>query len=139
MLFQYQAGPRSSYRLSSSSSNGAVWANCGGSAMTGVSADSGAVRSTTSTRPLVRASASVDRMDIDVPRAWGQQRRQPSRPPRPGGAGAASEQLLGLGEGVPQDLLHLVELRLPADQRRGDLDDDVAAGVGPAGQAVEIG
>src|SRR5215212_5717493 len=67
MLFQYQAGPRWSYRLSSSSSNGAVWANCGGSWMTGVSADSGAVRSTTSIRPVARASAKLERVDIVVP------------------------------------------------------------------------
>src|SRR5215213_1483326 len=67
MLFQYQAGPRWSYRLSSSSSNGAVWANCGGSWMTGVSADSGAVRSTTSIRPVASASAKLERVDIAVP------------------------------------------------------------------------
>src|SRR3712207_6710068 len=67
MLFQYQAGPRSSYRLSSSSSKGAVWANCGGSWMTGVSADSGAVRSTTSIRPVTSASAKLERVDIADP------------------------------------------------------------------------
>jgi hypothetical protein len=37
---------------------------------------------------------------------------------------------------VPQDLLHLVELRLAADERRSDLDDHVAAVVGAAVQAV---
>jgi hypothetical protein len=57
-LFQYHAGPRSSYRLSSSSSKRAVCANWGGSAMTGVSADSGAVRSTTSMLPAASAAAS---------------------------------------------------------------------------------
>src|SRR3569833_1048338 len=67
MLFQYQAGPRSSYRLSSSSWNGAVCANCGGSWMTGVSADSGAVRSMTSMRPEASASAKLERIDIECP------------------------------------------------------------------------
>ncbi len=56
-LFQYQAGPRSSYALISSSSKRAVWPNSGGSGMTGVSLLSRAVRSTISTEPS--ASASV--------------------------------------------------------------------------------
>ena len=51
MLFQYQAGPRSSYRLISVSANGHVWPNGSGSVRIGVCADSGAVRSTTSTAP----------------------------------------------------------------------------------------
>src|SRR3712207_883067 len=65
----------------------------------------------------------------------------PSRvPPRAcegwGGRGPSSDQVLGLGERLPQDLLHLVELRLAADERRGDLDDHVAAVVGAAVQTV---
>src|SRR3954452_8354052 len=55
-LFQYHAGPRSSYALISSSSNRAVWPNSGGSWITGVSLLSGAVRSTTATEPSARAS-----------------------------------------------------------------------------------
>ena len=37
---------------------------------------------------------------------------------------------------MAQHLLHLVELRRSADERRRDLDDDVAAVVGAAVQAV---
>src|SRR5260370_27258839 len=48
MLFQYHPGPRSSYRLISSNENGTVLPKGGGSWMIGVSALSGAVRSTTS-------------------------------------------------------------------------------------------
>ena len=51
-----------------------------------------------------------------------------------------SDAVPGLGEHRAQDLLDLVELGLPADQRRGDLDDGVAAVVGPAVQpGVEQG
>jgi hypothetical protein len=49
MSFQYQAGPRSSYLLISCSANVLVLPNGSGSLMTGVEADSGAVRSMTST------------------------------------------------------------------------------------------
>ena len=49
--------------------------------------------------------------------------------------GLRSDEGLRLGEGVAEDLLHLVELRLPADQRRRDLDDHVAAVVGMATSA----
>ena len=41
----------------------------------------------------------------------------------------------GLGEHRPEDLLDLVEVGLLADQRRGELDDRVAAVVGPAVEA----
>src|SRR5689334_21924417 len=47
-----------------------------------------------------------------------------------------SDQLLGVGQGLAQHLLHLVELGLAADQRRGDLDHHVAAVVGAAVEAV---
>jgi hypothetical protein len=58
MSFQYQPGPRSSYRLSSSSRNRLVFANGSGSSRIGVVSTSGAVRSTTSTDPLRSAAAS---------------------------------------------------------------------------------
>jgi hypothetical protein len=40
-----------------------------------------------------------------------------------------------LGQHAAQDLLDPVELGLPADQRRGELDDRVTAVVGAAGEA----
>src|SRR3712207_1303854 len=52
-----------------------------------------------------------------------------------GQGGPSSDEALGLGQRVPQDLLHLVELRLAADERRSDLHDHVAAVVGAAVQA----
>ena len=57
MLFQYQAGPRSSYRLISVSPNGHVWPNGSGNVRIGVREVNGAVRSTTSTPPPVSAAA----------------------------------------------------------------------------------
>jgi len=57
MSFQYQAGPRSSYRLISVSEKGAVLPNGSGSLSTGVDSDNGAVRSMTST--LASRMASV--------------------------------------------------------------------------------
>ena len=60
MSFQYQPGPRSSYRLISSSRNGRVFPNGSGSSRIGVLSCSGAVRSITSTRPSdTAASKSV--------------------------------------------------------------------------------
>src|SRR5215469_4676282 len=57
----------------------------------------------------------------------------PSRPPR-------SKKRPSLRQHAPQDLLHLVEMLLAAGQRRGELDDRVAAVVGAADQAgVEQG
>src|SRR3712207_7909629 len=53
-----------------------------------------------------------------------------------GQGGPSSDEALGLGQRVPQDLLHLVELRLAADERWSDLHDHVAAVVGAAVQAV---
>src|ERR1035438_5102740 len=50
MSFQYQAGPRSSYRLISVSEKGTVLPNGSGSLSTGVDSDNGAVRSMISTR-----------------------------------------------------------------------------------------
>src|SRR4051812_49743002 len=44
----------------------------------------------------------------------------------------------GVGEDAPEDLLDLVELALADDQRRGELDDRVAAVVGPAVQALLV-
>jgi hypothetical protein len=52
MLFQYHAGPASSYRLISVSAKGQVCPSGSGSARIGVWDDSGAVRSTTSTAPV---------------------------------------------------------------------------------------
>src|SRR6266851_3838164 len=49
MLFQYQAGPRSSYLLISCRANGEVLPNGAGSLISGVPGSSRAVRSTTST------------------------------------------------------------------------------------------
>src|SRR5688500_12401917 len=43
--------------------------------------------------------------------------------PQGGHPPSSSDQLLGLGQGVAQDLLHLVEVLLPADQRRRDVHD----------------
>jgi hypothetical protein len=48
----------------------------------------------------------------------------------------ASGPRLGRGEDVAEDLLHLVEFGLAADQWGCDLDDDVAAVVGSAVRAV---
>src|SRR5579863_5432420 len=64
MSFQYQAGPRSSYRLISCRENVTVLLNGGGSLITGVDDDSGAVRSTISTVAL--ASASVRALSTDM-------------------------------------------------------------------------
>src|SRR5215471_1053604 len=64
MSFQYQAGPRSSYRLISCRLNETVLLNGGGSLITGVDDDSGAVRSTISTVAL--ASASVRALSADM-------------------------------------------------------------------------
>src|SRR3954454_7948006 len=51
-----------------------------------------------------------------------------------------SEDLPGALQHVPEDLLDLVEVALVADERRGDLDDGVAAVVGAAVEAgVEEG
>ena len=68
MLFQYHAGPRASYRLISTSSNGQVLPNGSGSARIGVFACSGAVRSTISTEPLAMAPARSD--SSDMPRSY---------------------------------------------------------------------
>jgi hypothetical protein len=65
MLFQYQAGPASSYRLISVSAKGQVCPSGSGSVRIGVCADSGAVRSTTSTAPVdsavIRSESTVMR------------------------------------------------------------------------------
>src|SRR3954447_5197941 len=68
MLFQYQAGPRSSYRLISSSPNVIVSANGGGNLRIGVSRDSGAVRSRTSIVPALIPHTTSDRTPITPPR-----------------------------------------------------------------------
>ena len=47
-------------------------------------------------------------------------------------SGRRQQHVPGLGEHLAQDLLDLVEVRLVADQRRGELDDRVAAVVGTA-------
>jgi hypothetical protein len=67
MLFQYQPGPRSSYRLISCSPKFTVWPNCGGSWMIGVVELSGAVRSMTSTWELRIASVRALSTDIGAP------------------------------------------------------------------------
>src|SRR5215469_13275238 len=59
--FQYQAGPRSSYREISCVVQPGVFANGGGSCRIGVRSDSGCVRSTTRTRPEASPSASEAR------------------------------------------------------------------------------
>src|SRR5918995_385372 len=58
MLFQYQAGPRSSYFEISSSENGLDGANIGGSWIVGVAGSSGTVRSTMRMPPLTIPAAS---------------------------------------------------------------------------------
>jgi len=77
MLFQYQAGPRSSYRLISLRPNRQVWPNCGGNCKIGVSADSGAVRSMTSTAP--DATADTSSRNTPMHRGYGS-RRDNTRP-----------------------------------------------------------
>ena len=61
-LFQYQAGPRPSYREISWMRTGAAWPNSGGSTMTGKSGLSVKVRSTTRTAPEEIAPASSRRL-----------------------------------------------------------------------------
>src|SRR4051812_24167702 len=61
-LFQYQAGPRPSYREISWIRTGAAWPNSGGSTMTGKSGLSVNVRSTTRTAPAETAPASSRRL-----------------------------------------------------------------------------
>ncbi|CAB4964364.1 unannotated protein [freshwater metagenome] len=60
-LFQYQAGPFSSYSLMSSSWKVAVWPNSGGKPRIGVPEWRGDVRSMTSTEPSTRAAAKPER------------------------------------------------------------------------------
>src|SRR4051812_34318470 len=68
MLFQYQAGPRSSYAEIVSSENGRVGAKGGGSWITGVDGPSGWVRSTTCTPPSAIAPARAARSSVlDMP------------------------------------------------------------------------
>src|SRR3954453_19842770 len=67
MLFQYQAGPRSSYRLISSRLKTAVSANGSGSLRIGVRLDSGAVRSTTAIEPPLIPDTSACRTLIEPP------------------------------------------------------------------------
>jgi hypothetical protein len=76
-LFQYHAGPRSSYLLISSSAKGAVCPNSGGSWITGVDADSGDVRSTTSIDPSASAATSTDNGDEPVMRTSREWRTRP--------------------------------------------------------------
>jgi hypothetical protein len=77
MSFQYQAGPRSSYRLISCRAKDTVLPNGSGSLSTGVDDESGAVRSMTSTVALRIASARALSTDMRAPvpvpaigRAW---------------------------------------------------------------------
>jgi hypothetical protein len=72
MSFQYQAGPRSSYRLTSRSLNGTVLANGSGSRMTGVVDSSLAVRSMTSTSADLRAEMSCSSTAMIISSAVGQ-------------------------------------------------------------------
>src|SRR5688572_21642312 len=58
MLFQYQAGPRSSYLEISSSANGLDGAKIGGSWIVGVASSSSTVRSTTRMPPLTMPAAN---------------------------------------------------------------------------------
>src|SRR5688572_27916543 len=58
MLFQYQAGPRSSYFEICSSENALDGAKIGGSWIVGVAGSSGTVRSTTRMPPLTMPAAS---------------------------------------------------------------------------------
>src|SRR5262245_23074128 len=67
MSFQYQAGPRSSYRLISCRVKGTVLPNGSGSLSIGVDDESGAVRSITSTVALRIASARALSTDMRAP------------------------------------------------------------------------
>src|SRR5579863_7736687 len=55
--FQYQAGPRSSYRDSSQILNAGVLFHCDGSGSKGVCGVNGCVRSTTRSRPAISSSS----------------------------------------------------------------------------------
>src|SRR5687767_7736170 len=66
MLFQYQAGPRSSYFEISSSENGLDGAKIGGSWIVGVAGSSGTVRSTTRMPPLTMPAASSTSVADDL-------------------------------------------------------------------------
>ncbi len=59
MVFQYHAGPLSSYFEITSIDTPGDAANIGGSPITGVSGPSGCVRSTTVIRPAARSATSV--------------------------------------------------------------------------------
>src|SRR5215469_3054780 len=74
MLFQYQAGPRSSYLLTSCSVNGTVLANGSGSRMTGVLDSSLAVRSMTWTSADLIAEMSCSSTGMIISTAVGQAR-----------------------------------------------------------------
>ena len=67
MSFQYQAGPRSSYRLISCRVKDTVLPNGSGSLSIGVDDESGAVRSMTSTVALRIASARALSTDMRAP------------------------------------------------------------------------
>ena len=99
--------------------------------------------STAATPETVQLAEQTLGRDLAVPGAPGRRRRHGPTPPR--SRLAVALQLIGvdrsdhrprLTEDVAQDLLHLVELGLAADQRRSDLDDGVATIVGAAVQAV---
>src|SRR5688572_22054192 len=64
MVFQYQAGPLSSYFEMTSIVTPGDGANIGGKPMTGVSCPSGCDKSITSTRPAARSATSAANEDI---------------------------------------------------------------------------
>src|ERR1044072_6114787 len=98
MLFQYQAGPRSSYFDISSSENAFEGAKLGGSWMTGVAGSSGTVKSTTRTPPPASALTSCDRTLLGMAYALAARELTPevfgnitsTRGPRAGSAGDRS-------------------------------------------------
>src|SRR5215468_6228782 len=130
MSFQYQAGPRSSYRLISCRLNETVLLNGGGSLSIGVDDDSGAVRATISTVAL--ASASVRALSTDMggscPRGlpcfvtgpglrYIRLVRAAERIRDPGGGGSHVGQSEGGGEGWPPSPPHLAPVAADRDRR----------------------
>src|SRR5258708_9171825 len=92
MLFQYQAGPRSSYLLISCNENGIVLPKGGGSWMIGVSARSGAVRSITSTLPRRSPASRASSMASPETSCTRLTKRRSTACPSPGRQGSGMVQ-----------------------------------------------
>src|SRR5262252_6371929 len=152
MSFQYQAGPRSSERLISCRLNETVLLNGGGSLITGVDDDSGAVRSTISTVALASASVRALSTDMDgsCPRRlqafvtgpglrYIRLVRAAERTRDPRGGGSHAGQSEGGVEGRPPPPLHLAAVAADLDRgTAGPLRAAHAVGV-PHGRQVQPG